>query len=52
MILLTTFRPEYKDLSRAVVKLRAQVEVQGPMRPGDWVAIVIFALVLLGWIHS
>jgi len=52
IILLITFRPEYKDLSRAVVKLRAQVEKQGPMKAGDWVAILIFFLVLLGWIFG
>lgn len=50
MILLVTFRPEYRDLSRACVKLRTQVELEGPMKPSDWVAIVIFALVLTGWI--
>ena len=49
-ILLATFRPEYRDLSRAVVKLRAEVELQGPLKPGDWVAILIFALILAGWI--
>jgi len=52
VILLVTFRPEYKDLSRAVVKLRAQVEKQGAMKAGDWVAIIIFFLVLLGWIFG
>jgi len=52
VILLITFRPEYKDLSRAVVKLRAQVEKQGAMKAGDWVAILIFFLVLLGWIFG
>lgn len=52
IILLITFRPEYKDLSRAVVKLRAQVEKQGAMKAGDWVAILIFFLVLLGWIFG
>ncbi|HEY9079295.1 DASS family sodium-coupled anion symporter [Magnetovibrio sp.] len=52
IILLLTFRPEYKDLSRAVVKLRAQVESQGAMKAGDWVAIGIFFLVLLGWIFG
>jgi len=52
VILLVTFRPEYKDLSRAVVKLRAQVEKQGAMKAGDWVAILIFFLVLLGWIFG
>ena len=50
LILFLTFRPEYRDLSRAVVKLRAQVEKEGPMRSGDWVAIGLFFLVLCGWI--
>lgn len=50
MILLTTFRPEYRDLSRAVVKLRAQVEEEGRMSGADWVAIALFFLTLLGWI--
>ncbi|PHS78986.1 MAG: anion transporter [Rhodospirillaceae bacterium] len=50
LILLKTFRPEYRDLSRAVVKLRHKVEEQGAMKISDWVAIVIFVLVLMGWI--
>ncbi len=50
MILLFTFRPEYRDLSRAVVKLRAQVEQEGAMKAADWVAIGIFFLTLTGWI--
>ncbi|HEC14629.1 MAG TPA: DASS family sodium-coupled anion symporter [Rhodospirillales bacterium] len=50
LILLMTFRPEYRDLSRAVVKLRAQVEEEGPMKAADWVAILIFLMTLLGWI--
>ena len=49
-IILFTFRPEYRDLSRAVVKLRAQVEEEGAMKPGDWTAIAIFLLTLLGWV--
>ncbi len=52
LILLFTFRPEFKDLSRAVVKLRTQVEKQGPMKSSDWVAILIFFLVLCGWIFA
>jgi len=52
LILLVTFRPEYKDMSRAVVKLRTRVESQGPMKRSDWVAILIFFLVLLGWIFA
>ncbi len=50
LILFMTFRPEYKDLSRAVVKLRTQVEAEGPMKRGDWMAIFLFFLVLLGWV--
>ena len=49
-ILFWTFRPEYRDLSRAVVKLRATVEKEGPMKGADWIAIVIFFLVLAAWI--
>lgn len=50
MILLYTFKPEYSNLSRAVVKLRHQIEEQGPMKQGDWVAIAVFFLTFLGWI--
>ena len=49
-ILLATFRPEYRNLSRAVVKLRAEVEVEGPLKPGDWVAILFFIFILIGWV--
>jgi len=50
LILLYTFRPEYRDLSRAVVKLRRQVEAEGPVKRTEWVAIIMFFIVLLGWI--
>ena len=50
LILLLTFKPEYKDLSRAVVKLRAQIEEQGPMRGADFVSIALFVLILIGWV--
>jgi solute carrier family 13 (sodium-dependent dicarboxylate transporter), member 2/3/5 len=52
MILLFTFKPEYRSLSRAVVKLRAEVDMQGGLKPGDWVAMLIFLLVLFGWITA
>ncbi len=52
LILLFTFKPEYRSLSRAVVKLRAEVDMQGGLKPGDWVAILIFFLVLVGWITA
>ncbi len=49
-ILFITFRPEHRDLSRAIVRLRAQVAEEGPMKAGEWVSIGLFFLVLLGWI--
>jgi sodium-dependent dicarboxylate transporter 2/3/5 len=50
LVLFITFKPEYRDLSRAVVKLRDQVEREGPMKVSDWVSIIFFFLVLIGWI--
>ena len=50
LVLFLTFKPEYSDLSRAVVKLRAQVESEGPMKAADWISILLFLLVLMGWI--
>lgn len=50
LILLWTFKPEYNDLSRAVVKLRAQVQAQGSMKASQWVAIILFVFILAGWI--
>ena len=50
MLLFYTFRPEYGNLARAVVKLRSQVTEQGPMRSTDWAAITVFVLTLMGWI--
>jgi len=49
-LLLYTFRPEYDNLSRAVVKLRSQVNSQGPMGQKDWTAIAVFLLTLICWI--
>ena len=51
-ILLFTFRPEHRDLSGAVVKLRALVENEGPMKGSGWVSIALFFLILLGWIFG
>lgn len=50
VILLWTFKPEYRTLSRAVAKLRQQIILQGPMKPGDWMSILIFFVVLFGWV--
>ena len=50
LILFTTFKPEHRDLSRAVVRLRKQVEDEGPMSSADWVSVVIFFAIVFGWI--
>ena len=50
LILYWTFKPKQKHLSRAVSKLRNQLDVQGPMSSRDWLAIIIFTLILLGWV--
>lgn len=50
LILTWTFKPEFRSLSRAVAKLRQQITLQGPMKLADWMAILIFCLILLGWV--
>ncbi len=50
LILLSAFKPEYRDLSRACTRLRTQILLEGPLKAKDWVAIVIFLIVLYGWI--
>lgn len=50
LILFHTFRPEQKNIARAVVRLRAQLAVEGAMKPADWATIAIFGVILLGWI--
>ncbi len=49
-VLFWTFKPEYTDLSRAVTRLRTQVTLDGPVRPAQWMAILLFMLTLVGWI--
>lgn len=49
-LLLFTFKPEHKDLSRAVAKLRAGIRDEGAMTAGNWVAILLFLMVLYAWI--
>ncbi len=50
MILLWTFKPEQKNMARAVAKLRRQIKSAGPMQGTDYVAIGVFFCVLVGWI--
>jgi sodium-dependent dicarboxylate transporter 2/3/5 len=49
-LLFWTFRPEYRDLSRAVARLRTQVMMDGPLKPADWLAILVFLATIAGWI--
>ena len=49
-LLFWTFKPEYRDLSRAVARLRTQVMMDGPLGAAGWSAIVLFMLTIAGWI--
>ncbi|MEL6288403.1 MAG: DASS family sodium-coupled anion symporter [Pseudomonadota bacterium] len=49
-ILFFTFKPEYKTMSRAVVKLRQQIAAEGPMKARDWLVVAVFGVVLVGWV--
>ena len=49
-LLFWTFKPEYRDLSRAVARLRTQVTMDGPLGPSGWSAIGLFFLTIAGWI--
>jgi sodium-dependent dicarboxylate transporter 2/3/5 len=51
-ILYYTFKPERLDLSRAVARLRVQIELDGPMTPAAWLSIILFIGVMLGWIFA
>jgi sodium-dependent dicarboxylate transporter 2/3/5 len=51
-ILFFTFKPKQKNIARAVVRLRAQLADQGPMKVSDWSTIIIFAVILLCWIFA
>ncbi len=49
-LLFWTFRPEYRDLSRAVARLRTQVMMEGPLGAPGWSSIVLFLMTIFGWI--
>ncbi|MFZ5608750.1 MAG: SLC13 family permease [Pseudomonadota bacterium] len=50
VLLFAAFRPKQSHITRAVVKLRNQIEAVGPMKSRDWVAIGVFLFTLIGWI--
>jgi solute carrier family 13 (sodium-dependent dicarboxylate transporter), member 2/3/5 len=49
-LLFWTFKPEQKDLSRAVARLRTQVEMDGPLNAQGWSSIALFIATIVGWI--
>ncbi|MGQ0485859.1 MAG: SLC13 family permease [Hyphomicrobiales bacterium] len=49
-LLFWTFKPEYRDISRAVARLRTQVMMDGPLGSAGWSAIALFMLTIAGWI--
>jgi solute carrier family 13 (sodium-dependent dicarboxylate transporter), member 2/3/5 len=49
-LLFWTFKPEQKDLSRAVARLRTQVEMDGPLNAQGWSSIGLFIATIIGWI--
>ena len=50
LILHWTFKPKQKHLTRAISKLRHQLSAQGPMSFADWMSVMIFILILVGWV--
>lgn len=49
-VLFLTFKPEITDMARAIARLRTQVMMQGPLKPADWLTILIFSGTILGWV--
>jgi sodium-dependent dicarboxylate transporter 2/3/5 len=50
-LLFWTFKPEQRDLSRAVARLRTQVMMDGPLGTKGWTAILLFLATIAGWIY-
>jgi sodium-dependent dicarboxylate transporter 2/3/5 len=49
-LLFWTFKPEYRDLSRAVARLRTQVIMDGPLGSAGWSAVLLFCATIVGWV--
>jgi solute carrier family 13 (sodium-dependent dicarboxylate transporter), member 2/3/5 len=49
-LLFWTFKPEQRDLSRAVARLRTQVAMDGPLGSRGWSSIGLFIATIIGWI--
>lgn len=50
LILLITFKPEHSNLDSAVRKLVIDVAHAGRIKGKEWLAIILFILVFLGWV--
>ncbi len=50
LMLFWTFKPEYRDLSRAVARLRTQVMMDGPLGGAGWLSIFLFLATIVMWI--
>ncbi len=48
-IIYKTFKPEIKDLSRAILVLRKNVREEGRMSQQDWLTVGIFLFTVLMW---
>lgn len=51
-VLFFTFKPQQKNIARAVVRLRAQLADEGSMKISHWSTIIIFAAILVCWIFA
>ena len=51
-ILFTAFKPEHRNLARAVVRLRIQVRAKGPVTGAEWLSVLFFISILAGWVFS
>ena len=49
-ILFMAFKPKQANITRAIARLRQQIEEQGPMNAKDWMSIGVFFITLAGWV--
>lgn len=47
-----SFKPENRDINRAILKLKKSVEKEGKLSKADWMTIFIFLFTLLLWVTS
>jgi len=52
LFLKITFKPENRDISQAIIKLKKSVEMEGSLRKSDWMTIFIFLFTLILWVSA